>query len=244
MADNQNNQFQVTTSLISMFDENSNQLRLAGLESGLSVAIWVPEITPEGKMTFPQEKRTSVILGADAVSALNWIIKNRIIPAWDSGKDFKIGVPTNRSATNIIDIIGVNGDIYLRMHKELDGDRKPKTSLIFKFVQTPTTTNYNPQTGEFDTELVPAQFVMFCDTIAAYTYVGSVAGHSGRVAQRFTINSFYQYLQAIASKLGAVVQTGGYNRGGAQGNSYGSTAGQSAYTGQMNEVSSMDALLS
>ena len=54
MADNKNEQFSVSTSLISMFDENSNQLRLAGMESGMSIAIWVPQVSPERKMTFPQ----------------------------------------------------------------------------------------------------------------------------------------------------------------------------------------------
>ena len=47
MADNKNEQFSVTTSLISMFDENGYQLRLAGMESGMSIAIWIPQVTPK-----------------------------------------------------------------------------------------------------------------------------------------------------------------------------------------------------
>ena len=46
ITNNRDRQFSVTTSMISMFDENSNQLRLSGLESGLTVSIWVPQVSP------------------------------------------------------------------------------------------------------------------------------------------------------------------------------------------------------
>ena len=47
MAETKNDQFSVSTSLIGMFDENGYQLRLAGMESGMSIAIWVPQVSPE-----------------------------------------------------------------------------------------------------------------------------------------------------------------------------------------------------
>lgn len=241
MADNNNQQFQVTTSLISLFDTNSYQLRLSGIDSGLSIAIWEPEVDPTGKLSFPQNKRHSVILNPEAVEALSLAIKNKITPLYESGQNFKVGVPTNRGCSNVIDILGLDGKVYLRMHKNVNADRVPEKTLIFEFADTTIMTNYNPQTGEFDAETIPVQFAFFCEVINAYTMIGQVAGHSGRVAMKFTIGSFYSYLQAIAGKLGAVVQTG-YQRGAPrQGNGGGQ---QTEYNGQMNEVDSISALLS
>ena len=241
MADNNNQQFQVTTSLISMFDTNSYQLRLSGMDSGLSIAIWEPEVDPSGKLSFPQTKRHSIILNPEAVEALSYAIRNKITPKYEAGENFKCGIPTNRSCTNIIDILGLDGKIYLRMHKNVNADRVPEKTLIFEFSDTTIMTNYNPQTGEFDADTIPVQFAFFCEVVNAYTMVGQVAGHSGRVAMKFTIGSFYSYLQAIAGKLGAVVQTG-YQRGAQRQNGGGNQ--QTEYTGQMNEVDSISALLS
>ncbi|MCM1213946.1 MAG: hypothetical protein NC548_05410 [Lachnospiraceae bacterium] len=240
MADN-NQQFQVTTSLISMFDVNSTQLRLSGMDSGLSVAIWEPEIDPSGKLSFPANKRHSIILNAETVQALSLTIKNNILPKWEAGENFKCGIPTNRNCSNVIDFLGKDGKIYFRMHKNVNADRIPERTLLFEFSDTTIMTNYNPQTGEYDAETIPTQFAFFCEVINAYNMVGQVAGHSGRVAMKFTIGSFYSYLQAIAGKLGAVVQTG-YQRGAPRQNGGGNQ--QAEYNGQMNEVDSISALLS
>lgn len=245
MADNKNNQFSVTTSLISMFDENSYQLRLSGLESGLSFAIWVPQVSPEGKLSYPQESRFTTIMNSDAVGAMDWLIKNRIVPDWQAGKDFKYGVPCNRSMTNMIDIIGQNGEIYLRVSKDIDENRQAKNVYQFKFTNTPIVIGYDPQSGNFDVDRVPAQFTMFTEVIAAYNAVAYSAGHGVRVAERFTISSFYNYLQAIAAKLGVVVNTG-YRRAPFDGNntnSYGSNPQTGGYNGQMQEVASINELL-
>ncbi len=245
MADNKNEQFSVSTSLISMFDENSNQLRLAGMESGMSIAIWVPQVSPVGKMTFPQQSRFNTILSSDTVGSLDWLIKNRIVPDWQAGKDFKYGVPANRSMTAMIDIIGISGDIYLRISRDIDEDRKAKNVYQFKFVNTPVIIGYDPQTGNFDVDHIPAQFTMFTEVISAYTAISALSGHGTRVATKFTVSSFYNYLQAIAAKLGVVVNTG-YKKnppidGGNK--SYGSNPQTGGYNGQMQEVSSISELL-
>ena len=245
MADNKNEQFSVSTSLISMFDENSNQLRLAGMESGMSIAIWVPQVSPEGKMTFPQQSRFNTILSSDTVGSLDWLIKNRIVPDRQAGKDIKYGVPANRSMTAMIDIIGISGDIYLRISRDIDEDRKAKNVYQFKFVNTPVIIGYDPQTGNFDVDHIPAQFTMFTEVISAYTAISALSGHGTRVATKFTVSSFYNYLQAIAAKLGVVVNTG-YKKnppidGGNK--SYGSNPQTGGYNGQMQEVSSISELL-
>lgn len=249
MSDNRNNQFNVTTSLVSMFDENSYQLRLSGLESGLSIAIWVPQINPEGKMSYPQEGRISMMLNMDTVGSLDWLIKNRIVPDWEAGKDFCYGVPANRAMTNTIDILGQGGEIYIRFSREIDEDRKAKNVYQFKFTNTTIIKGYNPQTGDFEVDKIPAQFMMFTEVIAAYTAVAYSAGHGARVATKFTISSFYNYLQAIAAKVGAVVNTGYRNNNNqnyqnSNTNSYGSNPQTGGYTGQIQEVSSIDALIS
>ena len=135
MADNKNEQFSVSTSLISMFDENSNQLRLAGMESGMSIAIWVPQVSPEGKMTFPQQSRFNTILSSDTVGSLDWLIKNRIVPDWQAGKDFKYGVPANRSMTAMIDIIGISGDIYEAAKIDGASDTRVMFSIVIPLLK-------------------------------------------------------------------------------------------------------------
>lgn len=245
-SNGKNNQFNVTTSLISMFDDNSQQLRLAGMESGLSIAIWVPQVSPEGKMSFPQQSRYSVILSAETVSALAWTIKNKIVPDWVAGKDFKYGVPTNRSMTSVIDIIGSNGDIYLRMSRDINEERKAKYVYQFKFVNTPVVAGYDPYTGEFNIENVPAQFTMFTEVITAYSAISSVCGHGTRYSMRGTLNSYYNYLQGIAAKLGVIVNTG-YQKNPPldtnRNNTYGSNPQTGGYNGQMQEVASINELL-
>lgn len=250
MADN-NRQFTVTTSLISMFDETGAQLRLAGLESGMSIAIWTPQINPDGKTTYPQEMRFNTMMSTDTVASLNWLIRNRIVPDWEAGKDFKYGIPCNRSMTAVIDIIGVGGEIYLRMSRDIDENRQAKNVHQFKFTNTNILLNYDPQSGAFDIDKVPAQFTMFTEVIAAYNAVTYSAGHGSRVANKFTISSMYNYLQAIASKLGVVVDTGyrrnppltGGNTVNSGNSSYGATPQTSGYNGQMQEVASITELL-
>lgn len=250
MADNRNNQFSVTTSMISMFDETGTQLRLAGLESGMSFAIWTPQVNPDGRTTYPQEMRFTSLMSTDTVASLNWLIRNKIVPDWQNGKDFKYGVPCNRSMTAVIDIIGTGGEIYLRMSRDIDENRQAKNVHQFKFTNTTILQNYDPQSGSFDIDTVPAQFTMFTEVIAAYNAVTYSAGHGSRVANKFTITSMYNYLQAIASKLGAAVDTG-YRRnppltGGnpnVQTSSYGATPQSSGYNGQMQEVASITELL-
>lgn len=250
MADNRNNQFSVTTSMISMFDETGTQLRLAGLESGMSFAIWIPQVNPDGRTSYPQEMRFTSMLSTDTVASLNWLIRNKIVPDWQSGKDFKYGVPCNRNMTAVIDIIGTGGEIYLRMSRDIDENRQAKNVHQFKFTNTTILQNYDPQSGSFDIDTVPAQFTMFTEVIAAYNAVTYSAGHGSRVANKFTITSMYNYLQAIASKLSVVVDTG-YRRnppltGGnpnVQTSSYGATPQSSGYNGQMQEVASITELL-
>lgn len=245
---NQNNQFSVSTSLISMFDENGYQLRMTGLESGLAIAIWIPQINPEGKMSYPQEGRISMMMNGDAVGSLDWIIKNRVVPDWQAGKDFCYGVPVNRAMTNMIDIIGQNGEIYIRFSRDIDENRHAKNTYQFKFTNTTVVIGYNPQTGNFDVDKIPAQFTMFTEVIGAYTAVVYSAGHGSRLANKFTIGSFYTYLQAIAARVGAAVNTGYRNNNSANyqnpnTNNYGSNPQTGGYTGQVQEVSNIDALI-
>ena len=71
-----------------------------------------------------------------------------------------------------------------------------------------------------------------------------MSGHGTRVATKFTISSFYNYLQAISAKLGVVVNTGYKKNPPIDGNkSYGSTPQTGGYNGQMQEVSSINDLL-
>ena len=137
------------------------------------------------------------------------------------------------------------------MSRDIDENRQAKNVHQFKFTNTNILLNYDPQSGAFDIDKVPAQFTMFTEVIAAYNAVTYSAGHGSRVANKFTISSMYNYLQAIASKLGVVVDTGyrrnppltGGNTVNNGNSSYGATPQTSGYNGQMQEVASITELL-
>ncbi len=237
---NQTARFAVSSSIVSMFDENSNQLRLAGYDAGMQIAIWEPEISPDGKMTFPEAKRHTVILSQEAIATLDHIIRNEVAEKIASGQSYKKGIPTNRASTNIIDIIVDNGSAYLRMSKELDADKKAKGTYLYKFAKDPVVVNYNPQSGEFDVEMVDAQFALFSSTVSMYTAAG-VYGHGAKYQMNFNMNRIHQILQAIATKLGVTINPG-YNGGNSS--STGAASQQPQYNGPMTEASDISALLS
>lgn len=243
MAANQNQgqaRFSVTSSLVSMFDENSNQLRIAGYDTGLQIGIWVPSVSPEGKMTFPQENRHTIILSQEAVATLDCLLKNEVIEKVASHQPFKKGIPANRSATNMLDLIVTDtGDVYLRMNRDLNADKVAKETWLYKFAKDAITTNYNPQTGEFDVEMIDAQFALFCNTISAYTGMSQVAGHGAHNVLNYEMNRMYRYLQGIAAKLGVSITTE-YGNGG---QSSIRTTQDQGYNGAVNEASDISGLL-
>ena len=249
-GNNQNGQqgsFSVSSSLISMFDENSNQLRVAGYDSGLQLAIWIPERN-DGHVTYPKEKRFSVILSQEAAAVLDHVVNRELIAAIEQNQTFRKGIVTNRSATNIVDLIrDEQGDVYLQIHKELDMNKVPKYTFVYKFDKSNIIQNYDPSTGEFEVKQADVQLAMFCNTISAYNGIAMAAGHGSRVAMNYSIGRMYQYLQAIAQKLGAAVNTSSYSGGTSyqpQNRGDGYNNAQQGYTGPVNESNDLNALLS
>ena len=72
MAEQNNNyqQNKVTTSGLTLFDENGIMLRLAYLDESFSIMIGEPKIADNGKRTYPQETRYPFILTIDRAAAL------------------------------------------------------------------------------------------------------------------------------------------------------------------------------
>lgn len=204
---NQNQQFTVTTSLLSFFDDASYQLRIAGLESALSISIWTPAVSPEGKVTYPREARVNLNLHPANVKALFDAImdKEGLLENFQNGKDDCVGLYSNNARTNMVTVSCRSGDFYLNLYKEIGEDKKPKQVYQFKFVKTPVIHGYDPNTGEFEVKPVESQFGLFVKTLEAYSMIGEMAGHSVRTACKFTISKFYDYLGAIAAKVGATL---------------------------------------
>lgn len=242
MADNQRNnaRFAVSSSLVSMFDGNNNQLRLAGYDAAMQIGIWVPAISPEGKMTFPQENRHSLVLSHEVVATLDHIIKNQVLPAIENDRSFKKGVPANRAGTAIVEIIVQDGHVILQMNTNLDANKVAKETFQYEFAKDPVITGYNPTTGEFEVEMVDAQFALFCNTISMYTTV-STYGHGSKYQMDFSMSRMYQMLQAIATKLGVAINTG-YSSGHSN-NAGSGPASQPQYNGPINEAGDISALL-
>lgn len=209
---NQTKQFQVNTNLVSMFDEQSVQLRLGGLDNALSVAFWLPTQGENGRNTYPQENRYSVVLPPERVAALCYLLDNDIVPAYNEGRDISRSIFTTRNNSSMLQISVEDGEIYIYLHREINEDRIPKETFRFHFNSFMVLTKYDPKTGDYDVSSIQAMFYLFYQTIKMYTLDGCSGSttHAYRHANRYNTDKIFRYLEAIATKLAVTIASPNY----------------------------------
>lgn len=213
---NQNNgnqrQFQVTTNMLSMFDDQSVQLRLIGLDNALSIAFWLPVPNEGGKNSYPQDHRFSVILPPERVAALCYLLDNDIVPAFNAGKNISRGIFTTRANTTMLQISIEEGEIFLYLHRNINENRIPGDTMRFHFNSFMVLDKYDPRTGDYDVSSIQAAFYLFYQTVKMYTMDGCSGSstHAYRHINRYNTDKIFRYLEAIATKLAVTVATPQY----------------------------------
>ena len=207
MAYNQDYNTKITTNGMTLFDENGVMLRLDFLDDALSVQIGFPDIV-DGKRKYPTEKRQSLIVTNDRVSALYDIVINKVLPAIEAGKDYDGGIFTSKRKDGVFEVAVQSGEPYLMYHKDIDADRKPKATYIFKFDKTSIIEKYNVESTEFEQCEVHAKFTLFVKLLEGFVLLSNnITTHSYRHANKYTTDKIFLYLNEIAKKMGLTVES-------------------------------------
>jgi hypothetical protein len=217
MAENngnyQQNQNRISTTGITLFDENSVMLRLSYLDDTLSITIGMPKASDTGKNSYPEDMRYSFLITADRAAALyHHIILNGAAKAIEEGTEFCRGLFLNKGKSAVMQIRVQDGEAYLVFCKNINDQRVAENSYVFHFSKTESITDYDEKTGSFTSkESIDGQFFLFCKYIESGVYEVSNAGtHSFRKGNRYTTNSIFNYLKAIAAKLGVTPEKNNY----------------------------------
>lgn len=206
---NSNNyQNRVTTSGMTLFDENGTMLRMAYLDESLSLVIGEPVLADNGKKSYPQEKRHPFIITLDrAASLLTNIIETKVYAALENGTNYNGGIFLNRRKDAIFEIRVQDGDVYLVYYKDIQEDRTPKDTFVFKCNKTCLIENYAPDGSSADQTEVEGFFYLFCKYLQAGVFdLMNSSTHSFRKANAATTTAIFNYLKQIAVKVGATVE--------------------------------------
>lgn len=212
----QNQRSSVTTSMLSLWDANQSGLKLnvAALDSGLSLAFWVPHVGSDGKRTYPREQRFSTILTLRNTMAIETMIKDNILTAYENGKDSHCSIFTNSSRSTLLEIACSEGEFFATLYLNVDpASGISQSSVKFKFESTAYNTAYDQTTGVFSTTQVQADFFIFLKTIEGFNKLcaGTVAGHGSRMASSFDTTRLMSYIQSIANAVHAQLPAPSYN---------------------------------
>ena len=216
---NSGNQISVSTSMLSIWDSGTGaQLKLAILNNGLSVAIWLPQISPDGTRKYPSENRFSTVLSQKNALAMERVLSTYIIPAYEKGVNHHAGVFTNSSRSNMVEIEVRDGDFYLLMHRNCDPvSRIPKDTIRFKFESSAIIDGYDSVSGDMNVVPIQADFFVFAKAIYAYNTLagGAVAAHGSSMANINMNQRFMEYIRAIADAVHAQLPAPTYQNNGA-----------------------------
>lgn len=201
-----NDRMSISTSMFTLWDEAGNQLRLSCLDNGLSLAIWVPYFSPDGRRQYPVEQRYSTLCSAKAVQTLEDIIKTTILPAYEAGRNEKRGIFTNAAHSNLIEVEVKDGSFFINFHRGCDAmTHIPQHTTQFKFDIYHIVTKFDQGSGEMEIEPVQADFYVFAKAISAFNdlVAGSIAAHGTRMLNSYNNARYMEYLKAIANQVHA-----------------------------------------
>lgn len=216
-----NNQVSVSTSMMTIWDSTTGaQLKLSILNNGLGIAIWLPLVGPDGSRKYPSENRFSTVLNQKNTLAMEKIISDYIIPAYEKGTNMHMGVFTNSNRSILVEIEVRDGSFYLLMHRGCDPTtRVSKDTIRFKFDSTMVVDGYDVASGEMSAVPIQAEFFVFAKAVNAFNDLagGMYAAHGASIASNSFNTRFMTYIRAIAESVHAQLpaptyqQNGGYH---------------------------------
>lgn len=221
MENNNNFINKITTSGITLFDENGTMLRLGYLDDSLSLVIGEPRLADNGKKTYPQDARHAFIITMDRANAFYQnILMDKALSAIENGRDYSGGIFLNKRKDAIFEVRIQQGDIYFIYHKDIKEDRTPTNSYVFKCQKTSIVEGYNPNGSEFSQSEVEGVFMVICKYFESGIFdVHNSATHAFRKGNAYTTNAIFNYLKGISAKLGVTIGNGySNNRSGSYDN--------------------------
>ena len=213
-----NNQVSISTSMMTIWDSATGaQLKLSVLNNGLGIAIWLPVVGPDGTRKYPSENRFSTVLSQKNTLALEKIITEYIVPAYDRGSNLHMGLFTNSNRSILVEIEVRDGTFYLLMHRGCDPTTKAsKDTIRFKFDSTMVVDGYDVASGEMNVVPIQADFFVFAKAVTAFSDLagGMYAAHGTSVANNSFNTRFMTYIRAIAESVHAQLPAPTYQQNG------------------------------
>lgn len=207
MADN--NTFtlnKVSTSGITLFDDNGIMLKLNYLGETLSLIIGEPTEGSDGKKMYPDEKRYPFLITPERAAALynEIIVKDLLSNENFHSENFSKGVFLNKGKTAVLQIRVQDGEIYLVYCKNINADRIAEESHVFHFIKTEIIEDYDGTTGNFSAQSPrEATFYLFCKYLdIGVNELNNAVAHSVRKVNNASTNKIFGYLKGITAKLG------------------------------------------
>lgn len=212
------NRIDVNTSMMTIWDSaTGNQLKLSLLNNGLGISIWLPQIDPSGYRKYPTENRYNIVVNPKGCIALEKVINDIIIPAYERGNNAHAGVFTNNNNTNMLELEVRDGIFFIIIHRGIDPvSRIPKDTIRFKFESTNIVDNYNSANGEMEITPVQADFFIFVKAVLAYNTLagGYYAAHGTSIASAQFNTRFMEYIRSIAEAVHAQLPAPSYHTNG------------------------------
>lgn len=219
MAEFESSRAKVNTSSFTLFNEDGVMLKLAYLDDfSLSIVIGTSEVN-NGKRTYPKEKRESFIVTSDRAAALYDIIVKKAMVAIEEGRNYDGAVLLSKRKDSMLQIRVQDGDVFAVYMKNIDANRQPGATFIYKFSKVPVIEKYNPETSEFEAREIHAHFALFIKFVEAAILMGTHAStHSYRYANKYVTDLTLNTLKSMAVKMGVTVETYQPSYGGNQPN--------------------------
>lgn len=167
-------------------------------KSTLAIGYYDRFITIRINPSLPEEKKTNTsrydydtnvqtALTADKAMALLKGIEEKIYPAINNGKNRAVGVPVGADGIVSVAYSADEGITTIGLFKGLDPEtRKPKEHLSYQFKPTMLVENYDPNSGEFTSENVDSEFMVFVGFLEKFvSEVGMATIHMERYTDRY-----------------------------------------------------------
>jgi len=241
MADYQ--KISVSTQGLTFFNEDRIILKLTYLDDAMTVTMMFPQIV-DGKATYPKELRQQVLISAQNISALQQLVIDAILPAYEKGSTKDVGVFTTRAKDQMFEVFTQGGTMFVMIHDKIE-NRVPQNTYMFKFDKTMIVTDYDIAAVSCNTSEIDAQFTLFVKALESFVDLCSgVTAHQYQHKQSWHLENIKKHLNALNNKLGLGIEypnkNTNYNSGFESGNSYNTTQGNSDVTnvthGTMNDL--------
>lgn len=203
-----NSRNSITTSMLSFWDANQNGMKfnVSALDSGLSIAFWIPHVGSDGRRTYPKEQRYSTVLSPKNCIALEDMLVNHLLEDYNANKNGRYSIFTNASRSTLLEFEVIDGEFYSTLYIGCDATTKVAQSTVrFKFEVVVFNEDYDPNTGNFNPVPVQADFYLFLRTVQGFNRLasGMIAGHGTRMATSIDSSRLMNYINAIANAVHA-----------------------------------------